>query len=94
MPILAEGIPRKTADPFDYGGGNITPLGAADPGLVYDIDPRDYTKFFECTIFRTTNVSRPVGGSAAGAVAVVAPGAGSMAPGAVPGLYQRVGVGA
>lgn len=48
-PILAEGIPRKIADPFDYGGGNINPHGAADPGLVYDIDPHDYTKFFGCT---------------------------------------------
>ncbi|XP_047060891.1 subtilisin-like protease SBT3.8 [Lolium rigidum] len=57
MPILAEGLPRKTADPFDYGGGNINPLGAADPGLVYDINPRDYTKFFQCTILRRTNVS-------------------------------------
>ncbi|XP_047055259.1 subtilisin-like protease SBT3.9 [Lolium rigidum] len=57
MPILAEGIPRKTADPFDYGGGNINPIGAADPGLVYDINPRDYTKFFGCTIVRRTNVS-------------------------------------
>ncbi|KAM0927401.1 hypothetical protein ACQ4PT_002854 [Festuca glaucescens] len=57
MPILAEGLPRKTADPFDYGGGNNNPLGAADPGLVYDIDPRDYTKFFQCTIVRRTNVS-------------------------------------
>ncbi|XP_047061670.1 subtilisin-like protease SBT3.8 isoform X1 [Lolium rigidum] len=56
MPILAEGIPRKTADPFDYGGGNINPLGAADPGLVYDIDPRDYTKFFGCTVFNKTAV--------------------------------------
>ena len=57
MPILAEGIPRKTADPFDYGGGNINPLGAANPGLVYDIDARDYTKFFGCTIVRRTSVS-------------------------------------
>uniref|UniRef100_A0ACD5TRP2 Uncharacterized protein n=1 Tax=Avena sativa TaxID=4498 RepID=A0ACD5TRP2_AVESA len=54
MPILAEGLPRKTVDPFDYGGGNINPLGAADPGLVYDIDPSDYTKFFACAIIRTS----------------------------------------
>uniref|UniRef100_A0A453DN59 Subtilisin-like protease fibronectin type-III domain-containing protein n=1 Tax=Aegilops tauschii subsp. strangulata TaxID=200361 RepID=A0A453DN59_AEGTS len=57
MPILAEGLPRKIADPFDYGGGNINPGGAADPGLVYDIDPRDYNKFFGCTIIRRANVS-------------------------------------
>uniref|UniRef100_A0A0D9V6P2 Peptidase S8/S53 domain-containing protein n=1 Tax=Leersia perrieri TaxID=77586 RepID=A0A0D9V6P2_9ORYZ len=39
IPILAEGMPRKIADPFDYGGGNIDPNSAADPGLIYDIDP-------------------------------------------------------
>ncbi|XP_037473564.1 subtilisin-like protease SBT3.6 isoform X1 [Triticum dicoccoides] len=50
MSILAEGLPRKVADPFDYGGGNINPSRAAHPGLVYDINPRDYNKFFQCAI--------------------------------------------
>ncbi|KAF8766079.1 hypothetical protein HU200_007570 [Digitaria exilis] len=55
MPILAEGLPRKVADPFDYGGGHISPNRAAYPGLIYDIDPRYYNYFFGCII--TTSAS-------------------------------------
>ena len=50
MPIQAEGSPRKLADPFDFGGGHINPDKAADPGLVYDVDAGEYTKFFNCTL--------------------------------------------
>ncbi|XP_051195166.1 subtilisin-like protease SBT3.9 [Lolium perenne] len=50
MPIQAEGLPRKLADPFDLGGGHINPDKAVDPGLVYDVDAREYNKFFNCTL--------------------------------------------
>jgi hypothetical protein len=50
MPIQAEGFPRKLADPFDFGGGHINPDRAVDPGLVYDVDAREYNKFFNCTL--------------------------------------------
>ncbi|KAF8697790.1 hypothetical protein HU200_035276 [Digitaria exilis] len=50
MPIQAEGVIRKLADPFDYGSAHMNPDRAVDPGLVYDIDPMEYTKFFNCTL--------------------------------------------
>ncbi|KAF8727969.1 hypothetical protein HU200_018541 [Digitaria exilis] len=50
MPIQAEVVIRKLADPFDYGGAHMNPDRAVDPGLVYDIDPKEYTKFFTCTL--------------------------------------------
>ncbi|KAJ3679840.1 hypothetical protein LUZ60_016118 [Juncus effusus] len=49
LPILAESTPRKIADPFDYGGGQVNPERAVDPGLVYDIQPYDYLNFFYCS---------------------------------------------
>ncbi|XP_051196499.1 subtilisin-like protease SBT3.8 [Lolium perenne] len=50
MPIQADAVPRKLADPFDFGGGHINPDRAVDPGLVYDVDVKEYNKFFNCTI--------------------------------------------
>ncbi|KAK1616438.1 hypothetical protein QYE76_021955 [Lolium multiflorum] len=50
MPIQADSVPRKLADPFDYGGGHLNPDRAADPGLVYDVDAKEYNNFFNCTV--------------------------------------------
>nr|CAB3469823.1 unnamed protein product [Digitaria exilis] len=61
MPIQADGAPRKIADPFDFGGGHINPERAVDPGLVYDINPQDYTKFFDCTLEPDQDCTNDIG---------------------------------
>ncbi|XP_024531986.1 subtilisin-like protease SBT5.6 isoform X1 [Selaginella moellendorffii] len=38
-----------TANPFNFGGGEMNPEAAADPGLVYDTSPRDYLLFL-CSV--------------------------------------------
>ncbi|KAF8673556.1 hypothetical protein HU200_048639 [Digitaria exilis] len=61
MPIQADGAPRKIADPFDFGGGHINPERAVDPGLNYDINPQDYTKFFNCTLEPDQDCTNDIG---------------------------------
>uniref|UniRef100_A0A2N9HQ66 Subtilisin-like protease fibronectin type-III domain-containing protein n=1 Tax=Fagus sylvatica TaxID=28930 RepID=A0A2N9HQ66_FAGSY len=39
---------------FAYGAGNINPLKASNPGLVYDIDALDYIKFLCAQGYHTT----------------------------------------
>ncbi|KAJ9679917.1 hypothetical protein PVL29_021731 [Vitis rotundifolia] len=48
-PIFANGDPTKLADPFDFGGGIVNPIRAADPGLVYDMGTADYIHYL-CTL--------------------------------------------
>lgn len=57
IPIQADGNPVKIADAFDYGAGFVNPSKADDPGLIYDIQPSDYLRFFDCTGGLGTNDS-------------------------------------
>ncbi|CAM0871986.1 unnamed protein product [Alopecurus aequalis] len=41
---------RERATVLDFGAGQIRPQAANSPGLVYDMDPRDYAAFI-CNIF-------------------------------------------
>ncbi|MEU4192292.1 S8 family peptidase [Kribbella sp. NPDC026611] len=40
-----KGNPIPNAGPLDYGSGQVTPNSAADPGLVYNSGPIDWTRF-------------------------------------------------
>ncbi|WVZ50131.1 hypothetical protein U9M48_001417 [Paspalum notatum var. saurae] len=46
VPIQADTVGTKPADPFDFGGGQIEPDRAVDTCLVYDVRPEEYLKLF------------------------------------------------
>nr|VDD40058.1 unnamed protein product [Brassica oleracea] len=56
-PIYSESMPRKLADPFDYGGGLVNPQRARDPGLVYDLNLDDYIHFFCASGYNDTSIA-------------------------------------
>ncbi|KAI5068374.1 hypothetical protein GOP47_0016719 [Adiantum capillus-veneris] len=55
FPLLAQQpsynltLPLGPASPFDFGGGEVNPTAAIDPGLVFDADFPDYVQFL-CSI--------------------------------------------
>ncbi|CAH2070929.1 unnamed protein product [Thlaspi arvense] len=59
--IIAEGSPRKLADPFDYGGGLVNPEKAAKPGLVYDLGIEDYVAYMCSVGYNESAISQLVG---------------------------------
>ncbi|KAJ4830475.1 hypothetical protein Tsubulata_003408 [Turnera subulata] len=44
-PISRSGWKNTVPEEFASGAGNINPIGAKDPGLVYDADANDYASF-------------------------------------------------
>ncbi|KAF3533460.1 hypothetical protein DY000_02037644, partial [Brassica cretica] len=56
-PIFAEGLPRKLADPFDYGAGLVNAERAKDPGLVYDMNLGDYIFYFFASGYNDTAIT-------------------------------------
>lgn len=54
-------MPRKLADPFDYGGGLINANKAAKPGLVYDMGIDDYIHYLCAAGYSDSSISYLVG---------------------------------
>ncbi|KAH6789400.1 hypothetical protein C2S51_004406 [Perilla frutescens var. frutescens] len=54
---MAEAAPHKLADPFDYGGGQVDPNRAVDPGLIFDIDMKDHAQFLCAMGYNDTSIS-------------------------------------
>ncbi|OMO79917.1 hypothetical protein CCACVL1_13316 [Corchorus capsularis] len=61
FPLFAEGSPQKPANPFDFGGGIVNPNGAADPGLVYDMDTSDYIHYLCAMGYNNSAITRLMG---------------------------------
>ncbi|KAK8945259.1 hypothetical protein KSP39_PZI007739 [Platanthera zijinensis] len=59
-------IPTKNVDAeFAYGAGQLNPLAAVKPGLVYDVDEKDYIKMLCAEGYNTTNLRAIAGDSSA-----------------------------
>uniref|UniRef100_A0A803PME7 Uncharacterized protein n=1 Tax=Cannabis sativa TaxID=3483 RepID=A0A803PME7_CANSA len=54
--ISAGGPNRKAADPFDIGGGQVNPIRAMDPGLIYDISTEDYVEYLCSLGYRASTI--------------------------------------
>uniref|UniRef100_A0A0A0K313 Subtilisin-like protease SBT5.3 n=2 Tax=Cucumis sativus TaxID=3659 RepID=A0A0A0K313_CUCSA len=48
----------SVASPFNYGAGHVHPNGAADPGLVYDIEVNEYLSFLCALGYNKAQISQ------------------------------------
>lgn len=60
FPILADASPKKPADPFDFGGGIINPIGATNPGLIFDMEESDYIHYL-CSVYSNPAIAHLTG---------------------------------
>jgi len=58
MDITEVGPTHKAADPFDVGGGNVNPIRAMDPGLIYNISVQDYIQYLCASGYSNLSITR------------------------------------
>ncbi|XP_057969305.1 subtilisin-like protease SBT3.9 [Malania oleifera] len=61
---IAESLPSKQADPFDFGAGFVNLNKAHDPGLIYDAGPSDYLQFLCSSGYNDTEIKMIAGSDA------------------------------
>lgn len=58
MDMTEVGPTHKAADPFDVGGGNVNPIRAMDPGLIYDISVQDYIQYLYASGYSNLSITK------------------------------------
>ncbi|KAL6498221.1 hypothetical protein OROGR_028618 [Orobanche gracilis] len=51
--VIQDAATGRASTPFDLGSGHVDPLRALDPGLVYDLESKDYLNFL-CALHYTS----------------------------------------
>ncbi|PHT61182.1 hypothetical protein T459_34974 [Capsicum annuum] len=65
LPIIAEGMPFRVADPFDFGSGLVNAYAANNSGLIYDMGTFDYILYLRSMGYKSSHISNMIDEGAA-----------------------------
>lgn len=65
LPIIAEGMPFRVADPFDFGSGLVNAHAANNSGLIYDMGTFDYILYLRSMGYKSSHISNMIDEGAA-----------------------------
>ncbi|KAM3358792.1 hypothetical protein P3S68_021725 [Capsicum galapagoense] len=65
LPIIAEGMPFRVVDPFDFGSGLMNAHAANNLGLIYDTGTFDYILYLCSMGYKSSHISNMIDEGAA-----------------------------